>query len=775
MPDWTPPPELPDLRNVGLLALDTEGRDGGLQTDHGSAWPWGDGHVCGLSIAYREAGVIRAYYFPIQHPDSQNFDREQVRSWLRDLFLLSSTRIVTHHGLYDYGWLWADFRLDMPPAGRIEETEALATIVNENQHSYRLDDLCRWRKVPGKDETLLRESCYALGLVPKRVKKFNPKTFIWQMPAHLAGPYAEQDAVSTLLLYESLAPVLDREGTHAAYRLECDLLPMVHQMRRRGIRVDRAAAERAQALLRPRRDALLTQIGDLLGTAITMKNIRSRNWLVATFDRLGISYPRTPKGNPSFKRKRVGGWMKASSHPLPPLIAAAYDLDHYAEYFIGTQILGHMRDGRVHAEINPHRGESGGTHSFRFSYAHPPLQQMPKHDEELAPLVRAILLPEDGEVWASCDISQQEFRFIVHYAVRKKLPRAQEAADRYRNDPDTDFHLLVSEWTGIERQLAKNANFARSYGAGVKKFAEMIGKSEAEARIIWDKYNRELPFVSRLSEKCQEAVWQTGYLTLYGGARRHFNQWAPGGKWEKQAGPCEREEAERRCRDPGHPWYRKQLFRVDVRNAMNALIQGSSAYHTKLWMRECYRAGVIPLLQMHDALEISVRTPEQVAPVAKLGCDVVANLEVPMKIDVKYGRTWGDAKHSWGELHTTGPHIELTVDLPDDREHAQHTSPKFSNDFDEAPDLAAHEAPNASDDLPWEGDVVLTTLNAMAEAPIAAPARVNGGGFDDFTADVQGYDNSKINCPFHEDKTPSCQLYAAAKAAEILRYDMPWR
>jgi len=63
----------------------------------------------------------------------------------------------------------------------------------------------------------------------------------------------------------------------------------------------------------------------------------------------------------------------------------------------------------------------------------------------------------------------------------------------------------------------------------------------------------------------------------------------------------------------------------------------------------------------------------------------------------------------------------------------------------------------------------------MAEAPIAAPARVNGGGFDDFTADVQGYDNSKINCPFHEDKTPSCQLYAAAKAAEILRYDMPWR
>ena len=47
---------------------------------------------------------------------------------------------------------------------------------------------------------------------------------------------------------------------------------------------------------------------------------------------------------------------------------------------------------------------------------------------------------------------------------------------RYRTDPDTDFHALASEITGLQRKDAKNVNFAKIYGAGVKKFAEMIGK-----------------------------------------------------------------------------------------------------------------------------------------------------------------------------------------------------------------------------------------------------------------------------------------------------------
>ena len=76
-----------------------------------------------------------------------------------------------------------------------------------------------------------------------------PQNHLWQLPARYVGPYAEADAVNTLPLFENLNPILDQEGTRAAYRLECDLLPMVLEMRLRGIRVDLDAAEHARELL----------------------------------------------------------------------------------------------------------------------------------------------------------------------------------------------------------------------------------------------------------------------------------------------------------------------------------------------------------------------------------------------------------------------------------------------------------------------------------------------------------------------------------------------
>ena len=94
---------------------------------------------------------------------------------------------------------------------------------------------------------------------------------------------------------------------------------------------------------------------------------------------------------------------------------------------------------------------------------------MPARDKELAPLIRGVFLPEEGEVWAKPDISQQEFRFVVHYAMQHNLPRAKEAADLYRTDPDADFHAMVADMTGLERESAKAANFAKIFGAGVRE------------------------------------------------------------------------------------------------------------------------------------------------------------------------------------------------------------------------------------------------------------------------------------------------------------------
>ena len=98
-------------------------------------------------------------------------------------------------------------------------------------------------------------------------------------------------------------------------------------------------------------------------------------------------------------------------------------------------------------------------------------------------------------------------------------------------------------------------------------------------------------------QRCQNTAAKQGYLELYDGARRHWDTWeAPEIAWTKGMGPCSREEAERRIADPEHPWYRRRSRRAETYKAMNALIQGSAARHTKLWMRACWREGIVPLL-----------------------------------------------------------------------------------------------------------------------------------------------------------------------------------
>ena len=770
MSDWQPLSALPDLRRVGTIALDTETKDKGLRDKRGPGWPWRGGYIIGISIAWRTDSGIRAIYIPLRHPDSANFDREQVIRWLRAL-VESGAKIVTKNGLYDWGWLWADFGIEMPPAEQLEEIDALATMVDENRYKYSLDALCAWRGFPGKDETLLLEGCNALGLIPARKRKgFKPQSVLWQLPAHYVGPYAETDAVRTLELSDSLNPILDREGTREAYRLEIGLLPMVHKMRRRGIRVDISAAKQACDLLLRRRDAVLAQISEKLNTGVGMDEINGRKWLIAAFDRLGIKYPRTKKGNPSFKRGKRG-WMQHSEHWLPPLIAAADQLDQYGNNFLQQQILGHVENGRVYGEIHPHRSDFGGTRSLRFSYSHPPLQQMPKHDEELAPLIRGVFLPEEGETWASCDYSQQEFRLVVHFAARKNFRGATAARDRYINDSDFDIHAYASELTGgkISRQDGKTFNFMTIYGAGPETTSEQIKKSLSETKTLLALYNEKMPFISQLAAACKNAAHRDGFFTLFNSARRHFNLWAPGGQYEEGAGPCEREEAERRARTPGHPWYGRRLWRAETYKALNVLIQSAAAVQTKEWMRACFREGVVPLLQMHDSLDLSVTSPKVAEMVARLGEEVV-KLEVPMKVDVKYGRTWGDAKHTWTELHTeTSPRVEPVEEISGALERTAPKAPKFSKDSDDEPDSVPAEdivmvmlneisSTPKTEQPPWEG---ASGFSATAHTSESKPDSAHSGdGFAGFTADREGVESGKILCPFHEEKTPSCHLYA---------------
>lgn len=665
--DWVPPASLPDLRHHRVVALDLETRDDGLAAGRGPAWPQRAGHVCGVAAAWpRGNNVVEAAYFPVQHQDTACFPPDMISKWVTE-HAAAGVRFLFHNAHYDLGWLRAGFELKPTQA---HDTQCAAVMLDENKLSYALDALCREEGLPGKDEGGLREALTTYGY-PARGDGW--KSALWRLPARYVGPYAEADVRATLALWEKYAPRLEAEGVLPAYETEMALVPCVHEMRWRGIRVDCERAARVAETFREQRDAALAELSRRIGRRVSIDDVNRNRWLAEVFDEAGIQYPRTPpssmfpNGQPSFSASR-GGWMGKHPHWLPQLVVRAERKHKAAKDFLESFILGFAHRGRLHASINQYRGEDGGTRTQRFSYADPPLQQMPTRTEEGAQ-IRGCFQAEEGERWVKTDARQQEYRLIVHFAEMLKFPSAREAGDRYRADPDTDFHDMMTEiinpevnFAGMKKDLyktyrdpAKDCNFANAYGASVPKFAEMTNRPLAEAKAIMDQVNGGAPFVRELMGAAASLASRRGYIRLLDGARLHYERWEPTWRnWEAERGkdgvaPCSLEEARRRIADETHPWHGRKLKRAMTHKAGNALIQGSAARHMKLTMVGCWSEGIVPLLQMHDELDFSAASESAARRVGEIMCESV-RLTVPMMADTGVGSSWGDAKHRWEDV-----------------------------------------------------------------------------------------------------------------------------
>lgn len=658
--DWVAPTELPSVPDGATVALDCETCDRGLQERRGPGWVHRDGWLCGVSWAVSQSdGGVMSGYAPVRHPDTQGcFAEEQVGRWAADL--LSRCEVVFQNASYDLGWM------GLRPERRFHDTHTAGVLLDENRLAYGLDVLCRWQGVPGKDEKRLREAAAALGV--------DPKGGLWRLPAKYVGPYAEADAVATLMVHQRMQPQIIGQGLEEAYALECDLAPWVMEMRRRGIRVDVDRAEalqvRYRALCTEALQALRQQLPAQYRRALTIQDVRSPRWLEACFQDLGLDYPRTaptrafPTGNPSFEKE----WLERHAHPAASLITRARGLSDAAEKFMGNYILDHLERGRIHAEIHQLRDAdedtgSKGTRSWRFSYSNPPLQQMTRPDPDRAnpdhkdyvpgfvdmgSEIRECFLPESGEVIGAPDYSQQEMRRIVHVASLLNLEGADKAVSYYQNDPDADYHNMVRDMTGLPRKRAKDCNFAKAFGAGIDKFADMANLTVEEAREIMSTYDRKLPFVSLLADKCKQRADQVGFIRLSDGRRCRFELWEPGWQDGKWCPPCDLEEAKLRVDDPEHPWHRKRLRRAYTHKAGNRRIQGDAAIQTKRALLAQAREGYVPLLQIHDELVHSVPDPHYARRIVEI-MESVETLVISAKADAEFGPDWGHAKYTYEE------------------------------------------------------------------------------------------------------------------------------
>ena len=618
--EWVPPLELPDITGASKIAIDVETRDPNLKVN-GPGWPTGDGEVVGYAIAVDGWSC----YLPIRHLGGGNLDERIVNRWLKKVFECPADKIM-HNAQYDLGWIK---QMGFTVNGRIIDTMIVASLLDENRFSYSLNALCYDLLNKTKSEKALTEAAREFGV--------DPKAEMWKMPAMYVGPYAEADAELTLELWNYFSIKLSQEDLWGVANLELDLLPCLVDMTMRGVRVDVNRVERTRDSLLKREREVLKELKRVAGSGVEIWAAQS---LAKSFDNLGIQYPKTEKGAPSFTKL----FLQEHNHPVAKLIVEARNLNKTSGTFINSIMKHCHADGRIHSHVNQLRSDDGGTVSGRISMRNPNLQQIPARDPIYGPMIRSLFLPEEGDKWAAIDFSQQEPRILVHYAhVYGKtrgipLEGASDFVSAYNDKPETDFHSLVAEMANIPRKQAKTINLGLIYGMGVNKMSDQLDISVDEAKGLVKQYHARVPFVkglmtgvmNRLNEKSSG-----GALRSLEGRKCRFDTWEPDTFAMNKALPY------KEAVDAYGPTTR--LKRAYTYKALNRLIQASAADMTKKAMVNLYKMGKLPLLQIHDELAMSVGSLEEAQEIAEVMENAVP-LEVPNVCDIEMGPSWGEAK-----------------------------------------------------------------------------------------------------------------------------------
>jgi len=605
--EWVPPERLPDLSNYSEIAIDLETRDPNLMT-MGSGSVRKDGEVVGIAVAVEGWSG----YFPIAHEGGGNMDRALVLDWFEELLQTTSTKIF-HNAMYDVSWIRS---LGFHINGGIIDTMIAASLIDENRFSYTLDSVGKDYISMRKNEKLLQDAAKDFGV--------NPKAEMWRLPAPFVGEYAEKDAEITLKLWHALQHEISKQDLWDVFNLETNLFPCLVDMKFKGVRVDIAKAAAVKEQLIVTEKQLLRDIKKIAGFDIEIWAAAS---IAKAFDKLKMPYDRTEKGAPSFTKNFL------ATHPaeLPKLIVEAREINKANTTFIDT-ILKHEHQGRIHADINQIRSDQGGTVTGRFSYSNPNLQQIPARHKELGPMIRSLFIPEEGHTWGCFDYSQQEPRILVHFASLMKLEGTGAIVDAY-NDGSADFHQMIADMAGIERKQAKTINLGIMYGMGKNKLMAELGLMKDAAEKLLKTYHQRAPFVKMLSEAVSRRADDSGKIRTIGGRLCHFDMWEPHGFGIKK--PLKHADALRE-HGPG-------IKRAFTYKALNKLIQGSAADMTKISMLALYREGIVPHIQIHDELDISVRSPEQAEQICKV-MESAVSLQVPNKVDYEKGDSWGDIR-----------------------------------------------------------------------------------------------------------------------------------
>ena len=607
--EWIPPEEFPDLKDECEIAIDLETKDPNLNIGMGSGSVVKTGDVVGISVATE----LWSAYYPIAHEGGGNMDRKMVLKWFQDVLNTPSDKIF-HNAMYDVCWIRS---LGLTIKGRIIDTMIASALVDENQLRYDLNHCARRYIGQGKDEAALYAAAKEWGV--------DAKAEMYKLPAMYVGAYAEKDAEITYHLWQELKKEIEHQDIQSIWELETNLFPCLVDMRFLGVRVNQEQAAKEKKTLVEHEQKLLTEVKNETGIEVQIWAARS---IAQVFDKLKLPYDRTIKTQaPSFTKN----FLQNHPHPLVKRIARAREINKAHTTFIDT-ILKHTHKGRIFAEINQLRGDNGGTVTGRFSYANPNLQQIPARNKDLGPRIRSLFIPEEGCTWGCFDYNQQEPRLVVHYAALQNLYGVTEVLEAYKAG-DADFHSIVADMAEIPRYQAKTINLGLFYGMGKNKLQAELGVSKEKAEELFKQYHSKVPFVKQLMDAVMRRSQDSGKIRTLLGRLCRFHLWEPNYFGIHKALPHEEALKEH---GPG-------IRRAFTYKALNKLIQGSAADMTKKAMLELHKAGIIPHIQVHDELDISVKDDKQAKQIVEI-MESAVGLEVPNKVDYESGKNWGEIK-----------------------------------------------------------------------------------------------------------------------------------
>jgi DNA polymerase I-like protein with 3'-5' exonuclease and polymerase domains len=607
--EWLPPEEFPDLSKYNEISIDLETKDPNLNINRGSGSVVGVGEIVGIAIAVKDW----CGYYPIAHEGGGNMDRKKVLKWFQGVLNTPATKIF-HNAMYDVCWIRA---LGLSINGKIVDTMIASALVDENQMRYDLNNCSKRYTGKGKNETDLYAAAKDWGV--------DAKAEMYKLPAIYVGAYAEKDAEITLELWQELKKEIELQDINSIMDMETELFPCLVDMRFKGVRVDVEAAHKLKTTLLEQEKQSLQAVKKETGIDTQIWAARS---IAQVFDKLSLDYDRTEKTqSPSFTKN----FLSNHPHPLVKHIARAREINKAHTTFIDT-IIKHSYKGRIHAEINQLRGDNGGTVTGRFSYSNPNLQQIPARNKDLGPRIRSLFIPEEKHTWGCFDYSQQEPRLVVHYATLQNLYGVDEVLEAYR-EGDADFHDIVADMAEIPRYQAKTINLGLFYGMGKNKLQAELGVSKEKAEGLFRQYHSKVPFVKQLMDNVMRRAQDSGKIRTLLGRLCRFHLWEP-----NQFGIHKAMLHEDALREHGPGIKRAYTYK-----ALNKLIQGSAADMTKKAMIELYKENIIPHIQVHDELDISVQD-EQQAKLIKSVMEDAVSLEVPNKVDYESGPNWGTIK-----------------------------------------------------------------------------------------------------------------------------------